>query len=183
MRLLGDDVEPKAATIKMSVPMQPTQSVFFSPLQRFAYLVVLSMATASVLAEGGAVAKASTFSGTWEIDLRTPTEQKSRSECRTAAFELHQSGDKISGSHSFATPNCGRANEGGEGTVKGYVLGQTAFLVVTSARNGAIVMGRANKVGNSLHWRVLDEIKSGEPPRDSALILHHGMLLRSPIKQ
>ena len=67
-------------------------------------------------------------------------------------------------------------NEGGEGTVKGYVLGNTAFLVVTSARNGAIVMGRADRVGNSLRWMLLDDIKPGEPGGDSPLILAQGTL-------
>jgi hypothetical protein len=123
------------------------------------------------------------FSGNWQIDLRTQAERANKVECGIATFELHQSGKKISGSHTFATPSCGRINDGGDGTVKGYVVGQTAFLVVTSGRNGAIVMGRADRVANSLRWLVLDEIKGGEPEGDSDLILSRGTLHRSSTKQ
>ena len=146
-------------------------------LKRLAYFIVLSVATANVYPQ--AVTTKTPFSGILEIDLRTPAERTNKVECGVAIFELHQSGKKISGNHTFATSNCGRMNEGGEGTVKGYVMGHSAFLVVTSARNGAIVMGRADRIANSLRWLVLDEIKSGEPEEDSALILHQGTLQRS----
>ena len=148
---------------------------------RIAFSVVLSIAVSNAYAE--VKTKEMTFSGTWEIDLRTPEERINKVECGVAAFKLHQSGRKISGNHWFATPSCGRMNEGGEGTVKGYVLGHTAFLVVTSARNGAIVMGRADRVGNSLRWLLLDDIKPGEPGGDSPLILTQGTLQRSSTKQ
>lgn len=115
---------------------------------RFAFLVGLSIAACNTYAQVETNEK--TFSGIWEIDLRTPAERTNKVECGVATFELHQSGKKISGSHSFATPNCGRMNDGGEGTVKGYVMGPSAFLVVTSARNGVIVMGRADRFGNSI---------------------------------
>jgi len=124
----------------------------------------------------------SDFSGTWVVDLRTPTERKNKLDCGRATFELSHEGKRISGNHMFAAPGCGRLNEGGEGTVKGYVVGSTAFLVVTSGRSGAIVVGKATRVANSLHWIVLDEIKPGEPPEDSPLILHKGILKRSTSK-
>ena len=50
----------------------------------------------------------------------------------------------------MATSGCGRINAGGEGTVKGVVIGQTAVLVITSGRNGAIVMGTAKLIKSSL---------------------------------
>ena len=150
-------------------------------LKPLMYSVVLFIAIGNVYAKS--TKNEMPFSGIWQIDLRTQAERMNKVECGLAIFELHQSGKKISGSHSFATPNCGRMNDGGEGTVKGYVMGQTAFLVVTSARNGAIVLGRADRVGNSIRWLVVDEIKSGEPDGDSALILHRGTLQRSLTKQ
>ena len=146
----------------------------------FTYLVALSITTVNTYAE--AVIKEMPFSGSWQIDLRTQAERISKVECGVATFELRQTGKKISGNHTFATPNCGRLNEGGEGTVKGYAIGQTAFLVVTSGRNGAIVIGRADRVKNSLRWLVLDEVKAGEPEGDSGLILSHGTLQRSSTK-
>jgi len=79
----------------------------------------------------------------------------------------------------MATPQCGRINEGGEGTVKGIATGKTAVLVVTSGRNGAIVLGRARLVSGNLQWEVTEEVKGGEPAGDSPLILHRGTLLRA----
>ncbi|MFZ6862819.1 hypothetical protein ACO0K7_09300 [Undibacterium sp. Ji67W] len=117
-----------------------------------------------------------TFSGTWEIDLRSKAEKIKNIECGTAIFELSQNGVQIVGSHSMATSGCGRINEGGEGTVKGVVIGQTAVLVITSGRNGAIVMGTAKLIKNALEWTTLDEIKAGDLNGDSALILDKGML-------
>jgi hypothetical protein len=116
------------------------------------------------------------FTGTWSIDLRTPAERKEKFECGTAVFRLSQTGRKIVGDHTMATPRCGRVNEGGEGTVKGVVVGGTAVLTVTSARNGQIVLGSATIRGNALHWQVSQEIKAGEPEGDSGLILQSGVL-------
>lgn len=118
------------------------------------------------------------FSGTWSIDIRSPSERKKNVECGRAYFELSQVGTKIIGNHEFATPGCGRLNEGGEGTVKGVVVGSVAVLVVTSGRNGAIVMGEATRKGESLRWVTLEEIKPGETQGDSPLILHKGILSR-----
>lgn len=119
------------------------------------------------------------FTGTWSIDLRTPSERKEKVECGTAVFTLTQTGTRIVGDHSMATPRCGRMNDGGEGTVKGMVVGGTAVLAVTSGRNGQIVLGSAQIRGASLHWQVSEEIKAGEPEGDSGLILQSGVLHRA----
>jgi len=118
------------------------------------------------------------FTGTWSIDLRTSAEKKEKVECGTAVFTLTQTGTKVVGDHSMATPRCGRMNEGGEGTVKGVVIGETAVLAVTSGRNGQIVLGSAKVHAGSLHWKVSEEIKAGEPEGDSGLILQSGVLRR-----
>jgi hypothetical protein len=116
------------------------------------------------------------FTGTWSIDLRTPSERKQKAECGTAVFTLSQTGSKIVGDHSMATPRCGRMNDGGEGTVKGIVVGRTAVLAVTSGRNGQVVLGSAQVRAGSLHWQVTEEIKAGEPEGDPGLILPSGVL-------
>lgn len=123
-------------------------------------------------------AETTAFSGIWTIDLRSAEEQKLNFECGTATFELVQSGSKITGNHFMATSQCGRINEGGKDTVKGIALGSTAVLVVTSGRNGAIVLGSAKLSQGNLQWRTVEEIKSGEPEDDSPLILRSGTLLR-----
>ena len=120
------------------------------------------------------------FTGTWMVDLRTPAERKEKIECGTAVFKLSQAGNKIIGSHSMATPRCGRINDGGEGSVKGLVVGETAVLTVTSARSGQIVLGSAKVRAGSLHWQVSEEIKAGEPEGDSGLILQSGVLRKEP---
>lgn len=71
---------------------------------------------------------------------------------------------------------CGRINEGGDGTVKGAVIGQTAVLVVTSGRNGAIVMGTAKLQNGWLRWQTLEEIRPGMVEGDSPIILGQGVL-------
>ena len=115
------------------------------------------------------------FSGHWTIDLRSPQERKQKVECGGADFTLTQTGEKISGSHSYATPRCGRLNEGGDETVKGVVVGSTAVLVVTSGRNGGMVLGKAKRQGNKLHWTSLEDLTAGDPQGDS-LILGQGVL-------
>jgi hypothetical protein len=112
------------------------------------------------------------FSGVWTKDLRSKAEIKSKAECGNAVFELKQTGDQITGSHSFATVGCGRLNEGGDGTVRGVVVGDVAVLTVISGRNGAVAIGKAKRQGNVLYWQYLDEVKPGEPDGDSPLILN-----------
>ncbi len=117
------------------------------------------------------------FTGTWTIDLRTPSERELRMDCGTAEFVLAQAGDAITGNHSMAVAGCGRLNEGG--LVKGIVVGSTAVLVVTSARNDAIVMGTAKLSKGRLQWRQTEEVKAGSPEGDSPLILGRGSLVRA----
>ena len=78
----------------------------------------------------------------------------------------------------MSVAGCGRLNEGGEGTVKGVVVGQTAVLVVTSGRNGAIVLGEARLQGSALDWQTVEDIRPGEPETDSPLIFRKGIFTR-----
>jgi hypothetical protein len=106
---------------------------------RFASAAICIVATCS--APIAALAADVDFSGTWVIDLRSPAERKNKVECGSASFKLIQTGEKITGDHIFATPGCGRLNEGGEGSVKGVAVGtavqvdtpRAAFLVRSCA--------------------------------------------------
>lgn len=118
------------------------------------------------------------FSGTWSIDLRTHEQKAQNADCGGASFVLKLIGKAITGSHTMATVGCGRLNEGGEGTVKGHVVGNRALLVVTSGRNGAVVKGVATLRNDTLYWETKEEIKAGEPEGDSPLILDKGLLRR-----
>lgn len=124
----------------------------------------------------GSLAADAVFTGAWRIDLRTADEKAAGAQCGEAGFELVQIGKRVAGSHWFVTPGCGRQNEGGEGTVRGVVVGNTAVLVVTSSRNGAVVLGTATLEQGALRWEYVDEIKPGEPETDSPLILNSSLL-------
>ena len=124
----------------------------------------------------GAAIASEPFTGKWRIDLRTPAEKQKNRDCGSAEFDLTQTQDRVSGIHSLATVGCGRLNE--DGPVKGVVVGATAVLVVTSGRNGAVVLGKAKLVNGKLAWQTIEEVRSGEPEGDSGLILGEGLLTR-----
>jgi hypothetical protein len=144
-------------------------------MNRLIALVVLAL---SLLGYVSSSVAAQPFTGIWTIDLRTPAERQRRVECGRAEFVLTQAGDAISGIHSMAAAGCSRLNDGGP--VKGVVFGNTAVLVVTSGRNGAIAMGTAKVSRGKLQWRQVEEIKAGSPEGDSPLILGSGSLARAP---
>ena len=123
---------------------------------------------------------AADFTGIWTLDVRSKAQREQGVECGVTTFILKQTGKSIIGDHTFSAPGCGRLNEGGEGTVKGTVVGNTATLVVTSGRNGAIVRGKATLQGSSLHWVTVEELQAGEPQGDSPLILNKGTLTLEP---
>ncbi|MBS0454875.1 MAG: hypothetical protein JSS14_26555 [Proteobacteria bacterium] len=132
---------------------------------------------AGVLVSGSLALAAEPFGGRWAIDLRSASERQRGAECGIAAFTLQQTGDSISGSRSMATVDCGRLNE--EGPVVGTVVGSTAVLVVTSGRDGTIVMGKAKLANGKLQWQTLREVQVGADRTDSPLILEKGSLVRS----
>lgn len=138
--------------------------------------VVLAFVVAAITQS--VLAQEPPFTGEWSIDLRTPDQRARGEECGTAVFELKQSGDRITGEHSFATVRCGRLNEGPCNAVQGVAIGRQAVLSVTSCRNGAIVIGKARRRGRHLHWQTVEERRPGEPEGGSPLILGEGTLLR-----
>jgi hypothetical protein len=118
------------------------------------------------------------FTGSWEIDLRTPDERAAKAECGHAYFTLEQHGNEIIGDHGFATPGCAKVNTASP--VHGQVRKGAAWLEVTSTGQGAVVRGRATLVKGQLMWRTLEVLKPGTPEGDSPLILDKGLLYRLP---
>ncbi len=141
----------------------------------------LIAATAALGATALALAAPGPFTGRWGIDLRTTTERANNNECGHAEFDLVQEGDRISGSHSFGTVGCGRINEGGPESVKGVVVNDVAVLVVTSSRNGAMVLGTATLRNGRLDWRYREEVRPSDQEGDSPLILKSAVLAREPV--
>ena len=119
------------------------------------------------------------FTGHWSIDLRSAEARARNAECGSAEFELSQQGDRISGSHSFATVDCGRVNEGGPDSVRGVVVNGEAVLVVTSARNGAVVLGTAKLRNGKLYWHYREEVRPSDVEGDSPLILESAVLVQN----
>ncbi|MFP5390563.1 MAG: hypothetical protein ACLGI6_03325 [Gammaproteobacteria bacterium] len=115
------------------------------------------------------------FSGRWSADLRTRAQRASKLDCGAVSLVLDQQGDRITGSYTFASVGCGRVNEGRDGSVKGVAKGSTAVLVITSARNGAMVLGTATRRGKWLQWNTVEELTPGQPQGDT-LILDQGTL-------
>jgi hypothetical protein len=140
------------------------------------FTVFLATVATSIAAHG----QTTPFTGRWEVDLRSSTERASRAECGFAAFQLKQVGDVITGDHTMATVGCGRLNEGGPETVKGVAVGDVAVLVVSSGRNGAVVLGRARVRNGRLAWEYRELVKPGNPEDDSPLILGTATLLPKP---
>lgn len=125
-----------------------------------------------------AYASANNFTGTWKIDIRSTSERHAKIECGYAIFTLRQVGNTIRGDHIFATAGCGRLNEGGDGSVQGYINNGEAILFITSGRNDAVVRGKAKIKKSKLIWETLEETKSGTSDGDSSLILSKGVLHR-----
>jgi uncharacterized protein len=112
------------------------------------------------------------FSGKWELDFRGSPDL----ECGFAVFSLRQYDHWISGTHDMATIGCGRLNE--DGAVVGVSDGADAILIVTSGRNGAIVVGKAQRREKRLLWKAQSSLSRGAPDGDD-LILKSGKLIRS----
>lgn len=118
------------------------------------------------------------FTGHWYLDLRTAEQREAKAECGSTGFDLVQQGSAITGTHYFATVDCGRVNEGGE--VKGVAAGPEAILHVTSGRNGAVTRGTATLRGGRLEWQAEDALEAAVPEGDASLILGEGVLERLP---
>lgn len=138
----------------------------------------LTCVAMALILSPSAMAQGADFSERWVIDLRTDAQRRDGVECGRASFTLIQDEERLTGSHAFSTPGCGRINEGGPGSVVGVVSGDTALLRVTSGRNGAQVRGTATLKDGKLVWETTGEVRAGTPAGDSALILNRGVLTR-----
>ncbi|QDA56446.1 hypothetical protein [Thermomonas aquatica] len=128
----------------------------------------------TLLVAASAAAAERDFSGQWTIDIRSPEAVKQNKDCGFASFDLKQVGDRITGTHTFATSGCGRIND--SGPVTGILVSpKKAVLIVTSARNGDIAYGIAILLpDHDLDWKTIEYVR--ESGGDSPLILGKGRL-------
>ena len=120
----------------------------------------------------------SNFSGQWHIEL---CDKNINEECGGFTLYLIQTGEKICGDHFFATPGGGRLNEGSPCSIIGSVTeNNVANIIITSGRNGAVYRARVIKDGDTLNWKIIEEIKPGSEG-ESALVLDYGNLQRERV--
>jgi len=115
------------------------------------------------------------FSGAWSVKWCDKTNP--RLECGGFNITLRQDGDRLCGDFGSALVNLRQVDEG---SIVGTVVGNTAVLAVESTRNQAIALVRAERQGNTLHWKVVDEILPGGTDID--IIASNDRLTKDPKK-
>jgi hypothetical protein len=116
---------------------------------------------ASVLAAGcasmmSANADPKDFAGAWTVEWCD--KEDAALECGGFDIDLVQRGERICGEFGGALIGLRQVDEG---RIFGSAVGDTAILAVESTRNQAIVVVRAERRGERLHWKVVEEIKDG----------------------
>jgi hypothetical protein len=96
------------------------------------------------------------FSGTWSVQWCSKTDLSL--DCGGFNVSLVQRNESICGDFGGALVGLRQVDEG---TVIGSAVGDTAILVVESMRNQAILLVRAERSGDTMRWKVIDEVKRG----------------------
>ncbi|HEX5737556.1 MAG TPA: hypothetical protein VFY22_03535 [Hydrogenophaga sp.] len=107
----------------------------------------------SAFAHGGPTAD---FTGTWSVawcDKARPG-----NDCGGFMVHLLQQGSKLCGTHSGATPNLSRLDEGGDQSIVGTVMEDTAVLTIRSGRNDSIHLVTARRQSGALDWELSDTV-------------------------
>ena len=96
------------------------------------------------------------FTGTWSVawcDMARPDQA-----CGGFTVHLLQQGSRLCGAHSGATPNLSRLDEGGDQSIVGTVVADTAVLTIRSGRNDSIHLVTARLQGLALQWQLTDTV-------------------------
>ncbi|WP_185820673.1 hypothetical protein [Xanthomonas sp. GW] len=120
------------------------------------FLLASCAGLAACTSSPSAQAAKADFNGAWSVKWCDKTNPQL--DCGGFNVTLVQDGDRICGDFGGALVNLRQTDEG---SVVGTVVGNTAVLAVESIRNQAIVLVRAEQQGNTLHWKVADDIKRG----------------------
>jgi hypothetical protein len=120
-------------------------------LRRVTAGVVLMLGSAFTLA-----GEADIFTGTWSVAWC----DKARPDQACGGFTVHlmQQGSRLCGAHSGATPNLTRLDEGGDQSIVGTVVADTAVLTIRSGRNDSISLVTARRQGEALDWQLTDTV-------------------------
>lgn len=131
-------------------------------------------ATVPVAGRAGA-AEGAAFGGRWKMEWCDGA--RPDLDCGGFSATLVQDGERLCGDYGSALINLRQVDEG---RIVGTIVGNTAVLAVTSHRNGTIVLVRAQRRGNALHWREVDNIRSGGS--DIAVIATDDVLVRDGVE-
>lgn len=138
-------------------------------------LLSLAYMAATACASASAAKKAPPdFAGAWSVEWCDRTNPNL--DCGGFDITLVQEGDRLCGDFGGALVNLRQIDEG---RIVGTAVGDTAVLTVRSNRNLSIVLVRAKRVGNRLHWRTVDEVKRAEND-DIDVIATDDVLIRQP---
>ena len=96
------------------------------------------------------------FTGTWSVSWCN----KARPDQACGGFTVHllQQGSRLCGAHSGATPNLSRLDEGGDQSIVGTVVADTAVLTIRSGRNNSVHLVTAHLQGGALDWQLTDTV-------------------------
>lgn len=120
--------------------------------------------------------KRADFSGAWSVQWCSKTDPSL--DCGGFNVRLVQRNESICGDFGGALVGLRQVDEG---TVIGSAVGDTAILAVESLRNQAILLVRAERIGDTLRWKVIDDVKRGSGDID--VIALDDILIRDGAKE
>jgi hypothetical protein len=131
-----------------------------NPLFLLLFLIACSV-LAGCVSGSPAHGKRADFSGTWSVQWCSKTEPSL--DCGGFNVSLVQRDESICGDFGGALVGLRQVDEG---TVVGSAVGYAAILVVESQRNQAIALVRAERSGDTMRWKVVDDVKRGNSDID-----------------
>ncbi len=120
--------------------------------------------------------KRADFSGTWSVQWCSKTDPSL--DCGGFNVSLVQRNESICGDFGGALVGLRQVDEG---TVVGSAVGNIAILAVESLRSQAILLVRAERSGDTLRWKVIDDVKRGSGDID--VIALDDILIRDGAKE
>lgn len=139
-----------------------------------AVCLLLGMTTLPACASTPIVQPPADFSGNWAVKWCDQSNPKL--DCGGFNLSLVQEDHRLCGDFGGALVNLRQIDDG---QVIGTTIGNTAVLTIQSNRNGSISLARAELHGDTLTWKIVDEIRQGENG-DTDVISTNDVLKREP---
>lgn len=138
--------------LSQAVPTERGFLVRASAFKAFlAIAAVLSVSPATVAAPPSGA-----FEGAWGVkwcDTSRPA-----AECGGFTAFLVQDWERLCGSFNAARPGLTQIDDGAPRSIRGLVVGTTAFAAVTSGRNDAAYLVKLTRDGKDLRWKLRERI-------------------------